>query len=167
MSVRETIIANAKSDIGISESPKGSNKVKYNDWMYPEGHLYFKDSKPWAWCGSFVSYVYHFSNCPLPAIDKGVDSGFYYVPTMYNWAFKNKKLTDQPRPGDIFIIDFNGDGKWDHTGIFVDWVGASSFRAIEGNTSPTTAGSQDNGGSVAERVRKYTTSTVKFINVID
>jgi hypothetical protein len=30
----EKIIAVAKAGIGVKESPKGSNKVKYNTWYY-------------------------------------------------------------------------------------------------------------------------------------
>ena len=52
-----------------------------------------------------------------------------------------------PAPGDIVLYNFG------HTGV-VEAVGSGTVTAIEGNTSPGTAGSQDNGGMVCRRTRK-------------
>ena len=44
----------ARGEIGVKESPAGSDNVKYNDWMW--GHLP-KDQRNKAWCTTFVSWV--------------------------------------------------------------------------------------------------------------
>jgi len=54
--------------------------------------------------------------------------------------------------GDIVFFDWNGDGRFDHTGIFVKDIDGKSFETIEGNTSLT---NQSNGGQVMRRKRKY------------
>lgn len=126
---RESILAAAESDLGLAEYPPRSNRIKYNDWYY-EGTVINAD-----WCATAVSYWYFFGGHPLPRIDS--EQGFAYVPTMYYYAKKNNLFTDKPEPVDIVIYDFNGDGKWDHTGLFEKWSleGKSSW-AIEGNTTP-------------------------------
>jgi hypothetical protein len=73
-----------------------------------------------------------------------------------------KKLTMSPKEGDIVLYDFDGNGRYDHTGIFVRWIEPHRlFEAIEGNTS---VNNQRNGGSVMLRKRKNK-NFVKFVNV--
>jgi hypothetical protein len=59
-----------------------------------------------------------------------------------------------PRPGDIAFFDFPGDNTY---GIqhaeFVETIAGRNLVDVGGNTSSGTAGSQDNGGGVFERVR--------------
>jgi len=105
--IRDSIIAMAEQELGTVESPPESNVVKYNDWYYIEGHTYFKNSKPFAWCGTFVSYVYHFAGWTLPYIDTEI--GFHYVPTLYHKAKAKRWETDNPIKGDIVIFDFKQD----------------------------------------------------------
>jgi len=46
----------------------------------------------------------------------------------------------------------NGDGRFDHTGIFVRWIEVGkTFESIEGNTA---VGNDSNGGNVMLRTRK-------------
>ena len=151
---RQLIINNASSDIGLAE--EGNNLTKYGEWYGMNGV---------AWCAISVSYWYFHSGHPLPKID--TDCGFHYVPTLVN-RFKSKETT-KPNKADVFCIDFNGDGKWDHTGLFVGWENAekTKFWTIEGNTSPDEKGSQSNGGMVCRKVRTYNPAKVKFYNLFD
>ena len=55
-------------------------------------------------------------------------------------------MVKNPAPRDIIIYNFG------HTGI-MESVGTGAVTAIEGNTSPGTAGSQSNGGMVCRRTR--------------
>lgn len=166
MTNREKIVACAIQQIGIKEEPAGSNKVKYNDWFYPEGHPYYKDSKPYAWCGTAVSFIYNYADWGLPKIDS--DLGVSYVPTMYHRAKQNNWITTTPKPADIVIFDFNLDGKWDHIGIFEKWIEeGKTFYCLEGNTTPDgKTGSQSNGGEFCRKKRTVNKGAL-FINVID
>lgn len=161
MTTREKIVDMARQEIGISENPPKSNKVKYNDWFYPTLHTYHKSPANWPWCGTFVSYVYSFCGWGLDTID--YDSGFCSVPNLLKWAKKNNKIVDDPKPGDIVVFMWGGKPK--HVGIFVSKHSENQFISIEGNTSATERGSQDNGGEVAIKRRFYPDAV--FINVID
>lgn len=47
----EMIIATARSQVGVKESPKNSNKVKYNRWFYGRNQAAF-------WCCTFVCWLF-------------------------------------------------------------------------------------------------------------
>lgn len=162
MSVRDLIISNALSDVGLTEDPPGSNKIKYNDWYYNEDSDYFRNPKPYAYCATAISYWMHHSGLALPKLDH--DNGFSYVPTLVLRALSNKWFTDIPKKGDIVVFDFNRDGKYDHVGLFLRHVSGDSFETVEANTSPNDSGSQSNGGGVYKRMRKYGWG-VKFVSL--
>lgn len=155
--IRDRIIDMANQQIGIVEQPQ--NKVKYNSWY---GNGLQNGGAHAAWCATFVSYIYHFSGAPIGKIDH--DEGFSYVPTLYHKAKAAGWITKNPQPGDVVVFDWNGDGRHDHTGIFVEMNG-SKVVCIEGNTSPDHRGDQSNGGGVYKRIRDIKHCT--FINLID
>ena len=133
------IIEVAEKEIGTIESPKNSNKTKYGKWFGFDGV---------AWCAIFVSWVYNFAGKPLPKI--GFNKGFAGCQTGYDYFKKNGWITKEPKEGDIVLFDWNGDKRYDHTGIFVKWITKDTFETIEGNTSLT---NQSNGGQVMRRTR--------------
>ncbi|MBP6567168.1 MAG: CHAP domain-containing protein [Saprospiraceae bacterium] len=133
------VVEVATKEIGVTESPKNSNKTKYGRWFLLDGQ---------PWCAMFVSWCYAMAGDPLPAI--GFKKGFAGCQTGYAYFKKNKWITTNPQPGDIVLFDWNGDGRYDHTGIFVKWIDDVHFETIEGNTSLT---NQSNGGEVMRRVR--------------
>lgn len=163
MNIREKILDLAGQKIGYIE--KKSNITEFNEW-YGNG-ANGDGKKGWPWCATFVSYIYFWAGFPLPKID--TNEGFHYVPTLYHRARQNFWITNDPKPGDIVLIDFDGNGTWDHTGIFVEWADAmkTKFKTIEGNTSPDHRGSQSNGGGVYSRIRSFEKSKIAFVNVID
>jgi hypothetical protein len=138
---REKIIATASAEIGVSESPRNSNKTKYGKWFSFDGV---------PWCGMFVSWVYAQAGSPLPNI--GFKNGFAGCQTAVAYFTKNKIITRDPMPGDIVLFDWNKDKRSDHTGIFVKWINRSNgvFETIEGNTA---IGNESNGGTVMRRQR--------------
>lgn len=140
MSLRENIVAIAAAEIGYSETPPNSNKTKFGKWFGLDGL---------AWCGMFVSWVYDRAGAPLGRI--GYLRGFAGCQTAVAHFRKNGQLVTDPLPGDIVFFDFNGDGRHDHTGIYVKKLSATTFECIEGNTSLT---NQSNGGTVMRRKRK-------------
>lgn len=135
-----SIVNIARKEIDYEETPKNSNKTKYGKWFGLDGL---------AWCGMFVSWCYFKAGKQLPRI--GYLKGFAGCQTAYAYFVKNGWLVDLPEEGDIVLYDFNGDGRYDHTGIFVRWINKTTFEAIEGNTSLV---NQSNGGSVMLRERK-------------
>ena len=135
------IVEIAEKEIGQKENPLNSNNSKYNKW-------FGLPSLPW--CGMFVSWCYAQAGTPLPKI--GFTKGFAGCQTAVAYFKKNNKITTEPKAGDIVFFDWNSDGRYDHTGIFVRKVNENTFESIEGNTS---IGNQSNGGQVMLRKRKY------------
>jgi len=141
------IIEIAKAEIGVKEFPENSNKVKYNAWFYNKevsGHLF-------PWCGTFVSWVFAQAKLPLGTID--YLRGFAGCPFAVRKVEKWGRIVTVPQSGDVVFFDWNGDGIFDHTGIFEKDLGKGLFQSIEGNTA---FGNDSNGGAVMVRAdRKY------------
>lgn len=140
----------ALGELGVTESPKNSNKTKYGKWFGMDGV---------AWCGIFVSWCYAQAGKPLPNI--GFSKGFAGCQTAVAYFKKNKMITTAPTEGDIVFFDWNKDGRYDHTGIFVKWIDANTFETIEGNTA---VGNDSNGGTVMKRIRNKNVSI--FVKVM-
>src|SRR5687767_14276185 len=133
---RGEVVSAAMLEIGTSESPPGSNLVKYNRWFYNK-------EVGAAWCSTFVCYGFNEAGIPI----KGGDwlRGFASVPNFKK--ARKSEITTTPQPGDIVIFECNGKPEPDHIGIFDHWIEeGKTFKCIEGNTS--SKGSQDNGGIV-------------------
>lgn len=146
------IVEIALKEVGYVETPKNTNKTKYGKWFGFDGV---------AWCGMFVSWCYDQAGQRLPNI--GFSKGFAGCQTAVAWAKKNKKIVNDPQPGDIVFFDWNGDGRYDHTGIFEAWiVGEGTFATIEGNTSLL---NQSNGGQVMLRRRAFHKTKTLFVRI--
>lgn len=139
---RRKMVAIAKSQVGTSESPAGTNRVKFSVWYGMIG--------PWCamfdtWCGVQAG---------LTAFKRG--ARWAYVPYMDDDADHNRNGVfsisfDAAREGDVANMHF-GSGISKHTGIVAARRG-SYLVLVEGNTSSNSLGSQDNGGTVAVKVR--------------
>jgi hypothetical protein len=131
-------IAEAKKELGYTEDPPGSNRTKF---AQEAGHA---NGQPW--CASFVVSIARRVGVTLP-------SESAYTPTMAA-AFKAQgRLFDVPQPGDVAFFDFpDSKNRIQHVGI-VESATATHVTCIEGNTSSSAAGSQDNGGGVYRRKR--------------
>lgn len=138
------IIQIATHEIGYKESPANSNKTKYGKWFGFDGV---------PWCGMFVSWLYFMAGKPLGNI--GFLKGFAGCQTAVAHFKKTNQIVTNPQEGDIVFYDWNNDNKHDHTGVFVRWVDADRFEAIEGNTSN---GNDSNGGQVMRRTRNKSVS---------
>lgn len=134
------VIEVALKQIGEIESPKNSNKTKYGKWFNLDGV---------AWCGIFVSWCYDQSLISLPKIGFN-KPGYAGCQTAVAYFKKNDKVVTLPMEGDIVFFDWNGDGRYDHTGLFVRWIDPNHFETIEGNTA---IGNDSNGGTVMKRIR--------------
>lgn len=150
MTEREKVINVANGYVGVTESPANSNKVIFN-------LDYYGSNKSAAWCCAFVWDVFRLA---------GVSSLFYggkktaSCTTLMN---HDKKLgwlhsdITKVRPGDrVYFQTKPNSTKAQHIGIVVDVdVANKTIRSIEGNTSATESGSQDNGGMVALKTRSF------------
>ena len=138
MTIAEQIIQTAEAEIGVTEWPSGSNKVKYNTWFY--GREVSGDDYPW--CMAYVQWVYDHAGYPLPYKTASCAA-------LLNWVKANHPewIIKEPVPGCVNIYNFG------HTGISIKDNGDGTLTAVEGNTSSTLAGSQSNGGGVFKVVR--------------
>lgn len=136
----QTVLSLASKEVGTTEYPPNSNNVKYNTWFY--GREVSGASYPW--CATFISWLFKNTNL-IKKTASCID--------MAQW-FKDKGMwTDEPLPGDIVFFKFNTNSRWtNHVGIVLK-VNGATLTTIEGNTSSTSSGSQDNGGMVALRTR--------------
>jgi hypothetical protein len=149
---RDQIINLAASQVGTKENPPDSNLTKYGKWFGINGQ---------KWCATFVSWIYYHAGYPLGVIN--TELGYSNCESGYkHWAMTNE-LTDNPKPGDIVLFDWDHDEICDHTGIFLRWIEAGSiFQSFEGNTS---TGNNSNGGEVMLRLRNKT-SVKAFVSPI-
>lgn len=140
MSIQSKAVQIARGEVGYVEGPR-RNQSKYAAARFPSVNFQ-------PWCGSFVGWVYQ---------QAGFDLGKHvWIPSTQMteaWARKHGFWkTSGQREGDLVIYGFGG-SKAKHVGIAWPDPGASGYRAIEGNTSPGSAGSQRNGGGVYVRYR--------------
>lgn len=150
------LIEVATNEIGVVEEP--INKVKYNDWIYQKP----TSGKSYAWCGAFVSWVFNEAGLNLGRID--LSRGFVGCPFAVKNIHKWGKLVTVPTEGCVVFYDWDGNGRFDHTGIFVKDLGDGLFEAIEGNTSFK---DNSNGGQVMRRSdRKYKHAIFVLPNVL-
>ena len=136
------IIEIALKEVGVTESPKNSNKTKYSKWFGLDGV---------PWCGIFVSWCYVQAGVVMPKIGFS-KPGFAGCQTAVAYFKKNGKTVKTPQAGDIVFFDWNADGRFDHTGLFVRKIDDLHFETVEGNTA---IGNDSNGGQVMKRVRTF------------
>ena len=140
--VRAVLYA-AASQVGITESPAGSNKVKYNTAYYGRE----VSGKAYPWCMTFVWWVFQ-------------EAGFHLFKTASCSAFVDQYKAKSPgqivranyRAGDIVFFDFTGKRtKTEHVGIVESVAADGTLITIEGNTGMD---NDANGGAVMRRTRK-------------
>ena len=153
MGTANELLTIARKQLGVCESPPGSNNVRYNTWFYGREVRDTPDTK-YPWCMVFVQWCFDQAERRLPYTTASCSA-------LLNWYRQNRPecIVTVPRPGDIIIYNFG------HTGI-VESAGGSTITAIEGNTSAGEAGSQSNGGGVFRRKRSKTLVTA-YIRAFD
>jgi len=154
------VIEIALKEVGTKENPPESNNVKYNTWIYGE-EVKDTPSRKYPWCAAFVSWCFDQAGLSLGRVDvlKGFVGCNYAVNNVQKWG----KIVTKPQEGYVCFFDWNGDGHFDHTGIFKRDIGNGIFETIEGNTSSS---NDSNGGEVMIRQRKYKNAIFIKPNVI-
>lgn len=139
MTTGNKAVTKARSQNGVRERGY-SNKVKFNDWFYGRP----VSGSAYPWCAAFTSWVY--DQIELKAGHDFPRSAS--VAMCFEWYRKHGRRIDKRklRPGDQVRYTFS------HTGIFAGYRGGRAL-VWEGNTSPSNAGSQRDGGGVHLRTR--------------
>lgn len=137
---KEAVLQVAQWQLGVLESPKGSNRVKYNTAYYGRE----VSGAEYKWCMAFVWWVFREAGFNLRKT-----ASCAHLTEAYRKA--GQWVTSGFKPGDIAMFDFSGKkSKTEHTGIIIE-VHSDHIVTIEGNTS---VGSNSNGGEVMRRERK-------------
>lgn len=147
------IVSIAKKEIGTGETPPGSNKTKYGEWFNPK-----LNEAGFGWSAVFVSWVYDQAGLPLYIAE--AEKGFSSFVNLLQVTQSRKLLTDDPEPGDVFILDrlkSNYQG-----GIFIKWIdkAAGTFETVEGNISL----GKNKNGYVGKGVHSNKTQKVYFVH---
>lgn len=143
------LLAVAAKQLGVRESPPGSNKVRYNTWYYGKE----VQGGGYPWCMTFVQWVFDQAGVKLPRRTASCGDLMRAAQAAGCWVTKNFL------PGDIAIFNFPGGAATDHCGI-IEAVTASGVISIEGNTGSS---SDADGGQVQRRERpaKYIVGAVR------
>jgi hypothetical protein len=143
----------AQAHIGVSEHPAGSNSGPQIDaWAkamgFPGSHVF--------WCGIFAGYCVVFA-------------GKAKIPAPYRLASGSYIINDARRgENGLHLVQFGAIEKGDllsywngeHIGIAAGRPINGVVHTVEGNTSPSSAGSQYNGGCVAPKTKSASDITV-------
>lgn len=142
MKQEDKLLALAREQLGTTESPPGSNNVKYNTAYYG-GPVH---GSGYPWCCVFIWWL--FRECGLSDLFCGGQKTAY-CPFVVQYARDNGKWrTDGYRPGDLLLYDWDDDGVADHIGICeTDTDEGGHLWAIEGNC-----------GDAVQRARRWTGS---------
>lgn len=140
MATAETLLETARRELGVKESPAGSNKVKYNTWYYGRE----VSGAAYPWCVVFVQWCCVQAGVELPVRTASCTELMSAAVKAGLW------VTSGYQPGDIVIYDWQGDRRPDHCGIVELELPSGSCAVIEGNTSVS---SDSNGGKVMRRTR--------------
>jgi len=133
----ENALKIAITQLGQVEKPLGSNwGHPVQDYLASVGINF-----PASWCMGFVYWCFNQVTKTNPLVKTGG------VLNAWNTADKKYRVTGEPQPGDIFIMDF-GKGLG-HTG-FVEKVDPTFIYTIDGNTNDS--GSRE-GISVCRKQR--------------
>lgn len=143
------VIETARNELGVTESPPGSNRVKYWDSYDPK-----YQGQPW--CVSFLWAVFNQAGERMAFFGGGKTAS---CSMLLRWS-REQGLTvpvEQVQVGDIVLMNFHGKSDPEHCGLVYEVVRDSfgklvGVRTYEGNTSPSD-GSQSNGGMVCDKDR--------------
>ncbi len=139
MAKASELLAIAVKQLGVRESPPGSNNVRYNTWYY--GREVTGNGYPW--CMVFVQWVFDQAGMKLPKRTASCGDLMRAAQSVGCWVTKDF------RPGDVVIFNFPGGAATDHCGI-IEAVTADGVTSIEGNTG---SGNDADGGQVQRRDR--------------
>ena len=141
------VIEVARGELGYTENPSGSNRVKYWEAYDPK-----MQGQPW--CVAFLWWVFQQAGERMAFFGGGKTAS---CSTLLRW-YREQGLTVPVRKvqaGDIVLLNFRGGSDPEHCGLTVEAMPHyDNIKTIEGNTAPI-GYSQANGGMVMERARYH------------
>lgn len=139
------ILEIARKEIGVTEYPANSNKVKYNTAYY--GREVFGAAYPW--CCAFIWWLFQQAEAKELFFNGGKTAS---CTTLMNYYKKQKQFKiSNPHAGDLVFFNFDKNtADAEHIGI-VESVNGGIIITIEGNTGTT---NDANGGAVMRRERR-------------
>lgn len=141
----KNVIEVARGELGVTENPPGSNRVKYWDEFGTEWQ-----GQPWCCSGLWWVFKHAGEGQAFFGGGKTASCG-----TLRNWY----KAQGQTVPkadgiaGDLAFCNFHGGPLPEHVELIVARKSYGWYQTIGFNTSPGEEGSQDNGGCVALKIR--------------
>lgn len=141
MATASDLLELARGELGVKESPAGSNNVKYNTEYY-RGKV---SGSRFNWCAVFIWWLFRHS---------GAAELYYggeqtaYCPALMSFH-RGQAVSGDYRPGDVVFFNFDGGSAAKHVGLCESWDG-TCITTIDGNTGTT---SEANGGAVMRRRR--------------
>lgn len=142
------ILEIARKEIGVTEYPANSNKVKYNTAYYGRE----VSGAAYPWCCAFIWWLFQQAGAKELFFNGGKTAS---CTTLMNY-YKNKNQfkTSNPKAGDLVFFNFDKNtADAEHIGI-VENVNNGIVITIEGNTGTT---NDANGGAVMRRERRTST----------
>ena len=135
----------ARGEVGVTERPAGSNKVKYNTAYYGRE----VSGAGYPWCCTFVWWLFQQADASVLFYGGGRTA---YCPTLLSYH-KKQTVRGDYLPGDVIFFNFSGKASAAHVGVCETWDGAY-ITTIDGNTG---SGNEANGGAVMRctRHKKY------------
>jgi len=119
----DEIIALARTQVGVSEDPPGSNNIVYNT-------EYYGGPSNLPWCVVFIWWLFKHAGASYLFCGGNKTAWCNYV---RDWAQAHGQwVTEDYRPGDIVLYNWNSDDELDHIGLVVEAHG-NSLTTIEGN----------------------------------
>lgn len=141
MTLGENALQIAISQLGVEESPKGSNAGEAVEKYLKSVGL----GKGYAWCMAFAYYCYKSASEKMNVLNPLYKT----AGVLKQWNESEEFRSDTPEPGCLFIMDY-GKGLG-HTGIVEKVLSGGRIQTIEGNTNDD--GSRE-GYEVCRRTRK-------------
>ena len=125
-SLGERALGEALRQLGVRESPPGSNRTPFGRWFGVDGV---------PWCAIFASYCYSVA-AEVTLCEGWHGAGVYprgvtYVPTLEAWLRATGRWLDAAEPpwrGDLVFFD------WEHVGFVERRLGRGRLATVEGNT---------------------------------
>lgn len=143
----ERVIAVAEGELGYTENPPSSNRVKYWDIFGPEWQ-----GQPW--CVAFLAWCFRQAGESAAFFGGALTASCGRLLQWYQLQYQTV-AKDIVMPGDIVVLNFSGTLDTQHCGLVIEVVRSNGsilyIRTVEGNTSD--GGSQDNGGMVCRKIR--------------
>lgn len=141
----QSVIEIAWGELGVTEYPPGSNRVKYWDEFDKTWQ-----GQPWCVCGLWWVFQHAGEGQAFYGGAKTASCG-----KLRTWYKAQGQTVDKTKgeAGDLCLMNFHGGPIPEHAGLIIERQSYGWYQTIEFNTSPGEEGSQDNGGCVALKLR--------------